>query len=321
MSTKKKQTLVALVLCIFLGWLGVHRFYQKKWKSAVLYFFTAGIFGFGWLVDTVMLLVQFLKAEPQPAPAPVRVEFHNEIAPAPKAAKALPEISEDAKQAAAAELAAIPMAAVGTDGGKVKKLRAGDVEDLRYSSITTKTNVDKLGSFVAVDVETTGLHTSNCDLLEVSAVKFESWKPVAAFTTLLCPSAPIPAEATKINGITDDMVEDAPTFGQILPSLQAFLSGSALVGHNLEFDLRFLHVNGLPLEEGCKYYDTLKIAQAMLKPERKAGADGVYDVENHKLGTLCAYYGIAVPESHRALADAYATGMLLHALAEDKKAR
>lgn len=47
---------VALILCVFLGYLGVHRFYVRKIGSGLLYFFTAGLFGIGWIVDIVRMV-------------------------------------------------------------------------------------------------------------------------------------------------------------------------------------------------------------------------------------------------------------------------
>ena len=51
-----KNKWVALVLCFFLGWLGVHRFYENKIGTGLLYFFTGGLFGIGVLVDFFIIL-------------------------------------------------------------------------------------------------------------------------------------------------------------------------------------------------------------------------------------------------------------------------
>lgn len=51
-----KSKWVALLLCLFLGWLGAHRFYEGKVGTGILYLFTAGLFGIGWLVDFIILL-------------------------------------------------------------------------------------------------------------------------------------------------------------------------------------------------------------------------------------------------------------------------
>ena len=49
---------VALVLCIFLGWLGAHKFYEGKAGMGVLYFFTLGLFGIGWIVDGITIAMR-----------------------------------------------------------------------------------------------------------------------------------------------------------------------------------------------------------------------------------------------------------------------
>lgn len=52
-----KNQIVALVLCIFLGLLGIHRFYLGYTGMGVLYIFTLGLFGIGWLIDLILLII------------------------------------------------------------------------------------------------------------------------------------------------------------------------------------------------------------------------------------------------------------------------
>lgn len=54
-NTSNKSRLVALLLCIFLGEFGAHRFYVGKIGTGLLYLFTAGLFGFGWIIDLVKI--------------------------------------------------------------------------------------------------------------------------------------------------------------------------------------------------------------------------------------------------------------------------
>lgn len=60
-GVSKKNKVVALLLCIFLGWLGVHRFYVGKIGTGILYLFTGGLFGIGWIIDIIVIAVGSFK--------------------------------------------------------------------------------------------------------------------------------------------------------------------------------------------------------------------------------------------------------------------
>lgn len=53
--TSDKKRIVALLLCIFLGTLGIHRFYVGKIGTGILYLLTCGVFGIGWVIDIIMI--------------------------------------------------------------------------------------------------------------------------------------------------------------------------------------------------------------------------------------------------------------------------
>lgn len=198
------------------------------------------------------------------------------------------------------------------------------------------------GDFVVFDTETTGYTPSRDRIIELGAVRFSGGQPVERFSTLVDPERPIPLEATEVNNITDEMVACAPKLYQILPAFEAFVGNSAMVAHNLHFDLKCLYYSGSSiLDTDRQYFDTLEIARQVLKRHRRIynpypagelteedyyygnyGEDYEYnDVENHKLGTLCEYYDIVHPGPHRADADALVTGDLFLRLAEDKVSR
>lgn len=214
---------------------------------------------------------------------------------------------------------------------KHKILSVLDLEaNVKYTSITPKTSFDKIGSFVVIDIETTGLSCANSKIVEVGAIKFEDWTPVEKFQTLINPGKHIPNDATKVNNITDEMVANSPVFVEIIDSLDSFIGKSNIVGHNLAFDLKFLYHFGYDFTS-CKrkYYDTLEIAQRTLKKPRMKwdkeweeytiNDNFDYDVENYKLTTLCDYYEIIDDTfAHRALSDAFATGLLFMNLVKDK---
>lgn len=214
---------------------------------------------------------------------------------------------------------------------KYNKQTVSELEELiKYSNITSKTSLDRIGSFVVIDTETTGLSSTKDNLIEVAAIKFEDWTPVEKFHTLINPGKHIPEDASAINNITDEMVADAPTFSQIIDSLDSFIGKSNIVGHNLPFDLKFLYRYGFDFTTKKRYYyDTCEIAKKTLKkPKMKWDKEYEeyvindnydYDVEDYKLTTLCDYYKIRDDLfAHRAISDAFATGNLFRCLAMDK---
>ena len=55
-ASRRRSKWTAFFLCLFLGWLGAHKFYEGKTGTGVLYLLTVGLFGFGWIIDCIALL-------------------------------------------------------------------------------------------------------------------------------------------------------------------------------------------------------------------------------------------------------------------------
>lgn len=302
-------------ITFFLGFFGVHKFVRGEIGIGILYIFTGGLFGIGWLYDCITALSAAIKAD-----ARMRAVAEADAAAQARAAEQVERAraDEDARkrrreiraQAFGDSVEAIPRVLVGTDGEKTA-VRSLNTLDPHYSTITVRSKLPVLSNFISVDIETCGLRVT-MPILEVTAIKFADFKPVAAFTTLINPGKAIPEDATRINGITDEMVKGAPSIWQIMPSLNAFVDGMPIVGHNLPFDLAFLYRRGFDVQAGQKLFDTLALAKRVVPYK---------DVENYKLGTLCQYYGIDYFGAHRSLADAYVTGQLFHALVEERTSR
>ena len=188
--------------------------------------------------------------------------------------------------------------------------KVSDADAFSYCSIAKNTKLERYADFVVIDTETTGLSPSSCEILEFSAMRIRDWVPVEIFTTLCSTKNPIPDETIEINGITEEMVEGKPRFQSIAVAVRDFIGDDAIVGHNLEFDLKFLMKYGAELSTERKCYDTLKIARNTIE---KGGLAGV---TNYKLQTLCEHFGFTVFDAHRSLGDCYATAMLFNALAQ-----
>ncbi len=150
--------------------------------------------------------------------------------------------------------------------------------------------------YVVFDLETTGTSCNRDRVVEISAVKVVDGRVTEEFSTLVNPECPIPYYASQVNGITDDMVADAPLFRDALKDFLTFAGDMILVGHNIHsFDLKFLYRDSedyfgkIPDND---YIDTLRIARICL-PE----------LRHHTLSDLAIYYGISTEGAHRALSD------------------
>jgi len=165
---------------------------------------------------------------------------------------------------------------------------------------------------LAVDLETTGKDPLTCEPTEISCVRFEGGNIAGRFTTLLKPSIPIPEEAKEKTGITDEMVKDAPTLGEVaLHELVKLSEGAIPLAFNRRYDRTVMHryLSG----EGVTLFDPLvpwlcSSAMAWSADRFEPGSG------RHKLTACCERRGIRIVGAHRAEADAIAAGMLFYAL-------
>lgn len=120
-----------------------------------------------------------------------------------------------------------------------------------------------------IKVQTTGMDFKKDRIIEISVTRVETDGKRKTGTRLVNPEMPIPAEATKINNITDAMVKDKPVFKDIAEGMVKFLEGCDIVGFSIEsFDLKFLgeEFNKAGVEflmMGRKVVDISKIYHAM----------------------------------------------------------
>lgn len=178
-------------------------------------------------------------------------------------------------------------------------LKTNYVKEMPYVSFSIPTENGNYGNFVVIDTETTGISITN-EIIELSAIKYINYKPVAAFTTLIKPKESIPQEVVDLTHITNDMVLDSPTIYQVMPAFIEFVGDFDIVGHNLLFDLKFVYKYGFKFHnDNRRYFDTLEIARK-----------NVRGTQDFKLTTLCSYYGIIRNDAHRSLSDCLATAMV-----------
>jgi len=149
-------------------------------------------------------------------------------------------------------------------------------------------------SIVALDLETTGLDPDKEAIIEIGAIRFNERRIEAEWDSLIHPGRRIPPFITKLTGITDQMVLQAPVIGDVLEDLSLFIGDSPVVGQNIAFDAGFLRRLGVM--KNTTLMDTYELA-AVLIPN--AG--------RYSLSALTQALGVPYPATHRALDDARAT--------------
>ena len=163
-----------------------------------------------------------------------------------------------------------------------------------------------LKSYIAFDLETTGLSPQEHEIIEIGALKVREGKVVDRFMEFVHPNKPITPMITNITHITNDMVEGARSCPEVIHDFLSFCEDDVLIGHNVMFDYSFTKCSaskcGLPFEKNG--LDTLKIARKVHK-----------DFPSKSLGALCDYYHIENKSAHRAYHDALATAKLYQTLA------
>ena len=117
-------------------------------------------------------------------------------------------------------------------------------------------------TFVALDLETTGLDSARDTIIEIGAVKFAGDEIIDSFQTFINPGRTIPEFVQRLTGISPNQVRRAPFFNSVASELESFLGPYPIIGHNISFDLRFLESHGLPLKN--PNYDTWDLASMFL---------------------------------------------------------
>lgn len=157
--------------------------------------------------------------------------------------------------------------------------------------------------FIAFDLETTGTLPGVDQIVEIGAVRFdENGEPETIFATLIQPTISMPEGASRVNGITDDMLVGKPRVHEVLDAFAEFCGDEILVAHNAPFDAQFLTADIKRFESnapGGIVLDTCNIARKVFP-----------GLANYKLGTLVQHLGIPSTNFHRAEEDAAYCGHL-----------
>ena len=174
-------------------------------------------------------------------------------------------------------------------------------------------------SFVILDTETTGLEASKGDkIISLAALKIRNSliQENEFLDELINPERDIPWESIKIHHITDEHVRGKPTLPELQSKINSFLKKSILIGHNIEFDKKFIYQDAAnsDLSKRMKKItsiDTIYLTAALYP-----------DLENYDLSYLCEHFNIKTNDQirHSALGDCWITARLfLHLLNKAKE--
>lgn len=142
-------------------------------------------------------------------------------------------------------------------------------------------------------------------------MKFDGSEIIDTFSSLLNPGVRIPPHITRITGITDEMVADAPHFYEIAREVVEWTEGAIFVAHNVNFDYRFIRHEFKTLG-----YTFSKKKLCTVQMSRKAFPG----LKSYSLGNLIKEFHLEIDARHRALDDALATTELLRKIIQEKNA-
>ncbi len=177
-----------------------------------------------------------------------------------------------------------------------------------------------LGTFVVVDLETTGIDPEKDDIIEIGAIKYIDGKESDAFEQLVNPGRPIPEFIRRLTGISDDDVADKPKIDAVFDRLDRFIDKAPFVGHQVNFDASFLEFHYRKTHNDFHNWDNHLLRFKYLENTR---LDTLFlarifmpFMASFKLTDMAKAIGHDLENAHRAVEDARATAQLFMVLVD-----
>lgn len=173
--------------------------------------------------------------------------------------------------------------------------------------VASPSGLSQADKYTIIDIETTGGDPRTDRITEIAIYLHDGEEVIDEFVSLVNPEKPIPEFITKITGINNDMVRDAPKFYEIAKRIVEITEGAVFVAHNVRFDYSFVQkeFRSLGFVFTRKQLCTVKLSRKLL-PGHKS----------YSLGKLTKSLGIDLQNRHRAAGDAKATVILFEKLLE-----
>lgn len=189
----------------------------------------------------------------------------------------------------------------------INRLRNAGLQ-VAVSQVSWASNPEQVYS--VVDIETTGGRKGGNAITEIAVVHVRDKEIIGEWSSLVNPQRHVPAHITRLTGIDNAMVANAPTFSEIADELEQQLKGTIFVAHNVGFDYGFIK----------SAYESLN--RTFRKPKFCTVANSrktFPGLKSYSLSALTQHFDIDLNGHHRALNDATATAHLLR-LIQDTRA-
>lgn len=197
---------------------------------------------------------------------------------------------------------------IGSDGKpsfNVEKLGVGNARIIRNKGTSLLLTPS---DYTVIDIETTGFDPKFDEIIEIGAIKVRNNTIIEKFESLIKPNGYFCDDdngievfeyvddfITNLTGITNEMLETAPSLEEVLPKYIDFIGDDIVIGHNVHFDINFLYDVMLKLvdhEFSNDLVDLLRLSRRVY-PEYK----------NHKLETVAKNLDVDISNKHRSLRD------------------
>ena len=159
--------------------------------------------------------------------------------------------------------------------------------------------------YAIIDVETTGMGVQGNRITEIAILVHDGEKVLERFQTLVNPQSSIPYSISRLTGIYDHMVQNAPKFYEIAKKVVEITEDCVFVAHNVNFDYNVIRkeFQDLGFSFSRKKLCTIRLARKLIP-----------GLPSYSLGKICAQVGIEIQDRHRAMGDAEATVILFEKL-------
>lgn len=162
--------------------------------------------------------------------------------------------------------------------------------------------------YAIVDIETTGYNNTCNNITEIAIILFDGKKIIDTFHSLVNPKSSINPYVSRLTGITNEMVKDAPTFAEIANKVWNITDNAVFVAHSVNFDYGMIRneFKSFGADFKRKKLCTVRFSRQVFP------GHGSYS-----LGNICGALSIPLFDRHRAMGDAQATVKLLEKCLEN----